>query len=75
MWNTKKIMGGTRNQTTNKLADLQKIREFIFATSQKTIQIKKNNQLKISVLTGYFYAFCGLDGTRTRDLRRDRAAF
>jgi hypothetical protein len=24
---------------------------------------------------GFFFNGCGLDGTRTRDLRRDRAAF
>ncbi len=36
------------------------------------LKSKKANILTLRILTFYV---CGLDGTRTRDLRRDRAAF
>jgi hypothetical protein len=31
--------------------------------------------LKPATIAGFMHKFCGPDGTRTRDLRRDRAAF
>jgi hypothetical protein len=42
------------------------------------LQLVMKKPLKTCILSGFclaYSAFCGPDGTRTRDLRRDRAAF